>query len=177
MIDTASSTFVTVMCTGHRGIHNPADRPRHMVAVCYSSASVRDRCIVNSTGMCNLGDDRSQLRCQGGFSPPLGKLRFSDSCASAFDMPSLHGIDRNIELVPGLCDNWGRAVDTLAVSPTRTVGTDGEPCWEFTNAATHSAQGIPINVMTDRRRTVPEKELPKWAVRIFKEHVAGAPKL
>ena len=148
-----------------------------MVAVCYSSASVRDRCIVNSTGMCDVGDDRSQLRCQGGFSPPLHKMRFSDSCASLFDKPSFHGIDRNIELVPGLCDNWGRSVRTLAVSPKRVVGTDGEPRWEFTNTATHSAQGIPINATADGRRTVLEKELPKWAVRTFEAHVAGVPKL
>jgi hypothetical protein len=50
-----------VVIAGHRGIHNPADRPRHMVAVCYSSASVRGRCIVNSTGMSGPGDDRLGL--------------------------------------------------------------------------------------------------------------------
>eukprot|EP01043_Picozoa_sp_COSAG02_P070567 COSAG02_NODE_12546_length_1527_cov_1.727591_2_plen_149_part_00 len=148
-----------------------------MVAVCYSAESVRDRCIVNSTRICNVGEDRSQLRCQGGFSPPLHKMRFSDSCASVFAKPSLHGIDRNIELVPGLCDNWGRSVKTLAVSPKRMIGADGQQRWEFTNATTHSAQGIPIEAMADCRRTVLEKKLPKWVVRTFEEHVAGAPKL
>ena len=148
-----------------------------MVAVCYSSTSVRERCIVNSTGMCNRGDELSQLRCQGGFSPPLTKLRFSDSCASLFDKPSLHGIDRNVELVPGPCDNWGRSVDTLAVAPKRAIGADGEAYWEFTNTATHSAQGIPIDAMADRRRAVLEKDLPGWAVSTFGEHAANASKL
>lgn len=148
-----------------------------MVAVCYSSTNVRERCIVNSTGMRNLGDDLSQLRCQGGFSPPLRKMRFSDSCATLFDKPSLHGIDRNVELVPGLCDNWGRSVDTLYVSPKRVIGADGEANWEFTNTATHSAQGIPIDAMADRRRVVLEKDLPGWAVRAFSEHTAQPAKL
>ena len=150
---------------GHRGIHNPAATPRHMVAVCYSSASVRERCVVNSTGMSSPGDDRSKLRCQGGFSPPLDNMRFSDTCESIFARPSLHGVDRNVELVPGVCDNWGRSVDTVEVAPER-VGNS----WVFTNAATHSAQGIPIDAAADRRRTVPEDELPEWAVRIFREH-------
>ncbi len=144
-----------------------------MVAVCYSSASVRDRCIVNSTSMFKPDEDRSQLRCQGGFSPPLDKMRFSDSCRALFERPSCHGVDRNVELVPGLCDNWGRSVDTLAVAPKRVIGADGEPRWEFTNAATHSAQGVPIDAMADRRRVVLEQDLPRWAVRVFSQHIRG----
>lgn len=142
-----------------------------MVAVCYSSASVRDRCVVNSTRMCEPNEDRSLLQCQGGFSPPLDKMRFSDSCHTTFERLSLHGIDRNIELVSGPCDNWGRSVDTLDVAPKRLIGADGQPRWEFTNAATHSAQGISIDAMADRRRMVLEEDLPTWAVQIFEEHV------
>ena len=104
----------------HRGIHNPDKQPRHMVAVCYSAASVRDRCVVNSTRLRMPGEDESKLRCQGGFCPPLSRLRFSDSCATMFaSSPSLHGVDRNVELVPGTVDNWGRSVvRTVAVAPS-----------------------------------------------------------
>ena len=100
-------------------------------------------------------------------------MRFSDSCRTLFESPSFHGVDRNVELVSGPCDNWGRSVDTLAVAPKRAIGADGEPRWEFTNAATHSAQGIPIDAMADRRRVVLEQDLPIWAVRVFEQHIRG----
>ena len=99
-----------------------------MLAICYSAAAMRARTVVNSTRLLPHPNEPKQpaaapvlVRCQGGFCPPLPRLRFSDSCQAIFQSPSLFGVDRNVELVPWLCDNLGQRVRTLNVAPLPTL--------------------------------------------------------
>lgn len=164
----------------HRGVHNPSERPRHQVALCYSAARVREETIVNSTALRDLCEKprrpESELTCAGGFSPPLPKLRFSASCNEIFATASLHNVDRNVQLVsdPEL-DSWGQPVASLAVSPQHHEGKSGSDSeWSFIARASfnHFHKGATsATTLNDgaTRRRVSEAELPAWATAAFKQ--------
>jgi hypothetical protein len=165
-------------------VHNSSPVPRHQVALCYSADRVREATIVNSTGLRDLyGQPRwpeSALSCAGGFSPPLSKLRFCASCSDVFALPSLHGVDRNVQLVShGELDCWGQAVATLDVSPQRHAssgdghGDDGDAEWSFVGRASfnhlHASEAdAAAQAAEGTRRRVREDELPAWALEVFR---------
>ena len=147
---------------------NPSGLPRHMLALAYSSALVRDVTIVNSTRLRNDPTrSESELSCRA-FSPPRPRLVFSDTCAAAFAAPSLHGIDRNVELVPGLVDTVGRSAPSLLPAPTRASGGR----WELTAGTCEAGADGGV-----RRLCVEAAALPPWAAAAFEAAGGGGARL
>ena len=183
--------FATALTSGyrtlrrHRGVHNASPWPRHQVALCYSADRVREATIVNSTGLRDLYEQprrpESELSCAGGFSPPLPHLRFDISCRDVFAAPSLHDVDRNVQLVShGPLDSWGQPVSTLDVSPQRRAADEGGGAeWSFVGRASFnhlhaSAADAAAQSAEGTRRRVEEAELPDWALEVFRREQAAS---
>eukprot|EP01048_Picozoa_sp_COSAG05_P026312 COSAG05_NODE_7113_length_854_cov_1.498013_1_plen_216_part_01 len=172
----------------HRGVTNESSWPRHQVALCYSAESVREATIVNSTALRNLYEHprtpESALSCAGGFRPPLPQLRFCTSCSEAFASPSLHDVDRNVQLVnqvDGGLDSWGQPVASLEVSPRRHVSSGVDVEWSFIARASSNhfyaaaAEELESNPRASTAaRRVKEAELPDWALTVFRRVQASA---
>ena len=181
----SDGTDVRISLRRHRGVHNLSPWPRHQVALCYSADRVREATIVNSTGLRDLYEQprrpESELSCAGGFSPPLPQLRFCSSCREVFATPSLHGVDRNVQLVShGPLDSWGRPVSTLDVSPQRRAADEGGGAeWSFVGRASFnplhaSAADAAAQSAEGTRRRVEEAELPDWALEVFRREQAAS---
>ena len=181
----SDGTDVRISLRRHRGVHNTSPWPRHQVALCYSADRVREATIVNSTGLRDLYEQprrpESELSCAGGFSPPLPQLRFCSSCREVFATPSLHGVDRNVQLVShGPLDSWGQPVSTLDVSPQRRAADEGGGAeWSFVGRASFnhlhaSAADAAAQSAEGTRRRVEEAELPDWALEVFRREQAAS---
>ena len=181
----SDGTDVRISLRRHRGVHNLSPWPRHQVALCYSADRVREATIVNSTGLRDLYEQprrpESELSCAGGFSPPLPQLRFCSSCREVFATPSLHGVDRNVQLVShGPLDSWGRPVSTLDVSPQRRAADEGGGAeWSLIGRASFnplhaSAADAAAQSAEGTRRRVEEAELPDWALQVFRREQAAS---
>ena len=80
----------------HRAVLNPSGLPRHMLALGYSAALVRDVTIVNSTRIRNGPKPESERRCRA-FCPPKSKLVRKHYTASLSTAPSATLRKRHIQ--------------------------------------------------------------------------------
>ena len=99
-------------------------------------------------------------------------------------------MDRNVELVPGAVDNWGRSVKTVDVAPVLLLAGSsggGGRRWEFTTPVVlsghHSStsqeqdgngrntQGVTV---VAKRRAIEAEGLPQWVADAFEVAAAAA---